>query len=94
MLTMLLTAPGASSHACPQPLSVTATGAGTTCQITNGTITASGSGGTSPYSYSVNGTDFQVNGLFGGLAAGPYTVTVKDAGIVALAELAQDIRHW
>src|SRR6202030_385076 len=43
-------------------------------------VTVAGSGGTAPYSYSTNGTDFSnTSGTFGSLAAGPYTVTVKDA---------------
>src|SRR5204862_73256 len=44
----------------------------------NGTITASGSGGTGALSYSIGGA-FQASGSFTGLAAGSYTVTVKDA---------------
>ena len=43
-----------------------------------GSISASGSGGTPPYTYS-NGGAYQASGTFSGLAAGNYTITVKDA---------------
>lgn len=46
---------------------------------TNGAVTVSASGGTAPYTYSSNGTLFQPTGSFTGLAAGSYTLTVKDA---------------
>tara|TARA_R110002050_G_scaffold300619_1_gene470942 strand:+ start:15992 stop:32578 length:16587 start_codon:yes stop_codon:yes gene_type:complete len=50
-----------------------------TC-VTNGTITVSGvSGGTSPYSYSINGVAFQPGLTFSGLTSGTYTVTIRDA---------------
>ncbi|MBS1636621.1 MAG: hypothetical protein JST26_11950, partial [Bacteroidetes bacterium] len=45
---------------------------------TNGTITASGSGGTGPYQYSLNGGGYQVSTTFTGLSAGVYNITVKD----------------
>lgn len=47
----------------------------------NGIINALASGGTAPYTYSINGTDFQTSGAFTGLLAGNYTVTIKDAGL-------------
>ncbi len=50
-----------------------------TCGNNTGTITATGSGTTAPYSYSTDGTNFQASGIFTGLAAGVYTVTVRDA---------------
>jgi hypothetical protein len=43
-----------------------------------GSVTVAGSGGTSPYSYSIDGTNFGSSGTFNNLAAGSYTVTVKD----------------
>jgi hypothetical protein len=50
-----------------------------TCGNTNGTITATGSGGISPYQYSINGgTTYQASNIFTGLAAGTYTITIKD----------------
>lgn len=45
----------------------------------NGSIEAEASSGTAPYQYSLNGVSFQGSGLFQGLGAGTYTVTVRDA---------------
>jgi hypothetical protein len=44
-----------------------------------GTITAAGSGGTSPYQYKLDAGTYQNSGSFTGLSAGTYTVWVKDA---------------
>src|SRR5206468_3816583 len=44
-----------------------------------GSVTAAGSGGTAPYSYAIDGTTFGASGTFSNLAAGGYTITVKDA---------------
>src|SRR5207244_913033 len=44
-----------------------------------GSVTVAGSGGTCPYSYAIDGVTFGISGTFNNLAAGPYTVTVKDA---------------
>jgi hypothetical protein len=49
------------------------------CGLNDGTITATATGGTLPLTYSKNGTVFQASNIFTGLAAGPYTITVKDA---------------
>jgi hypothetical protein len=52
----------------------------------NGSIVVSGSGGTSPYTYSKDGTNYQSSGTFNTLATGSYTLYVKDAnGCVASA---------
>ena len=45
---------------------------------TNGSIAVSASGGTSPYTYSINGGAFQSSATFGSLAAGAYSITAKD----------------
>src|SRR6266567_6810630 len=44
-----------------------------------GSVTVAGSGGTSPYSYAIDGVTFGSSGTFSNLAAGGYTVTVKDS---------------
>ena len=44
-----------------------------------GTITATGGGGTGTITYSKDGTTFQASNVFSNLAAGPFTITAKDA---------------
>jgi hypothetical protein len=44
-----------------------------------GTITATASNGTSPYSYSLNNINYQASNIFTGLSAGNYTLYVKDS---------------
>lgn len=67
---------------------VTASSTTAACGNINGTITASGAGGVAPLQYSINGTTFQSSPLFGGLSAGSYTVTVKDAsGCIATTSI-------
>lgn len=47
----------------------------------NGQITVTAGGGTSPYYYSIdNGTNWQSSNIFNSLAAGDYYVRVKDSG--------------
>lgn len=43
------------------------------------TLTATGTNGTPGYTYSIDGNNFSPNNTFNNLAAGPYTITVKDA---------------
>lgn len=45
---------------------------------TNGSITVAGNGGTGPYEFN-RGIGFQPSGTFSGLAAGTYTITIRDA---------------
>ncbi len=59
--------------------SVTATVTNATCAGNNGAIVASGSGGTAPLQYSINGSTYQSTTTFIGVAPGTYTVYVKDA---------------
>ncbi|NUO02354.1 MAG: Ig-like domain-containing protein [Saprospiraceae bacterium] len=49
------------------------------CGQNNGGFTAQGTGGASPYQYSLDGVNFQSSGTFSNLGAGNYTVTVRDA---------------
>jgi gliding motility-associated-like protein len=62
---------------CP---TITATETDETCSQKNGTITATGNKGTTPYQFSIDGVNFQTGNIFSGLSAGNYTVTIKDAG--------------
>jgi hypothetical protein len=64
-----------------QPSAITASAAGTNpeCSDGTGTITVTASGGTGTLTYSKDGTNFQSSNQFTGLAAGNYTITVKDA---------------
>ncbi|MEO8913629.1 MAG: gliding motility-associated C-terminal domain-containing protein [Puia sp.] len=50
-----------------------------TCAGNDGVISAGGFKGTQPYQFSINGTNFQTNNVFPSLAAGNYTITIKDA---------------
>jgi len=51
-----------------------------TCGNANGSLSVTASNGTSPYQYSLSsGNSYQTSNVFPGLAAGKYTVTVKDA---------------
>jgi uncharacterized repeat protein (TIGR01451 family) len=46
----------------------------------NSTITVTGvTGGDMPYSYSIDGVNFQTSNIFSGLTQGTYAITVKDA---------------
>jgi mono/diheme cytochrome c family protein len=45
----------------------------------NGNIIATASGGTGPYTYSLNNGTFQSTGQFANLAAGAYTITAKSS---------------
>jgi hypothetical protein len=65
----------------PTLLSCTATGTKPTCYNgTNGSITASGSGGTSPYTYSIDGgATYQSSTSFTNLSNNYYTIKVKDS---------------
>jgi hypothetical protein len=62
---------------------------------TNGSITATATGGLAPFTYSKDGTTFQATGSFTNLQAGNYTIIAKDAngclgtsGTVVLASAA------
>ncbi|HEU0064923.1 MAG TPA: T9SS type B sorting domain-containing protein, partial [Flavisolibacter sp.] len=63
-------------ESCPS-VSLSATYAG--CHLSNGTVTATGSGGQGPYTFSIDGINFQTNNIFSNLVKGNYTITIKDA---------------
>jgi hypothetical protein len=70
------------TYAIQQPavLSASATGTNpTTVGGSDGSVTANGTGGTVPYTFSLNGGTPQTGNVFSGLTAGNYTVTVTDA---------------
>jgi hypothetical protein len=53
-----------------------------------GEIIVSASGGSAPYMYSIDGTNFQNDGTFSNLGADDYTVVVKDASECTDSEMA------
>ncbi len=57
----------------------TATTTDATCGATDGSITVTATNGTTPHEYSLDGNTFVASNVFSGLAAGSYTVTIKDA---------------
>ena len=73
-----------------EPLNLVATEtSNVTCDDDKGTITATASGGWGTYEYELTGTatvGYTSNGTFSGLAAGPYTVNVRDAGGCIVSE--------
>jgi hypothetical protein len=50
------------------------------CEADTASITVAATGGTAPYTYSLNGGTYQSSNKFQGLTAGSYSVIVKDAG--------------
>ncbi|MFN8309169.1 MAG: gliding motility-associated C-terminal domain-containing protein [Chitinophagales bacterium] len=64
----------------PSVLDVAAVGLNPSCAgVSNGTITASGTGGTPGYSYSLNGGPSQFSNVFNSQPAGSYLVTIIDS---------------
>ena len=62
------------------PAEISFTSKEASCYHNDGEITVNGvTGGTSPYSYSLDGTKYQSFATFTGLDAGPYTLYVRDA---------------
>lgn len=49
------------------------------CSLSDGSLQLQATGGVAPYTYSINGTDFQPVGSFTATAPGNYTTWVKDA---------------
>ena len=70
------------------PLTGTATPTPAGCGLLNGTITVSGvAGGTAPYEYSLDGVIWQSSNVFNGLAAGSYTVFIRDFGAICTTSM-------
>ncbi len=61
-----------------EPTQIVASAVSTPSTGSNGTVTASATGGNMPYTYSINGINFYSGVLFSNLAPGTYTVSVKD----------------
>ncbi|MDP4261201.1 MAG: gliding motility-associated C-terminal domain-containing protein [Bacteroidota bacterium] len=67
----------------------TAASTATSCSgASNGTITVTPTSGSGPYQYSLNGGPYQSSNVFTGLAAGNYTVTIKEAGLCTSSPIA------
>ncbi|NOT51881.1 MAG: T9SS type B sorting domain-containing protein [Chitinophagaceae bacterium] len=70
------------------PLTGSAAPTPASCGASDGTITVSGvSGGTPAYEYSLDGITWQSSNVFTGLAAGTYTVYIRDNGAVCSTTL-------
>jgi hypothetical protein len=65
---------------CVSSFDITTSTINPTCEgVSNGKIVVNSVvGGTSPYTYSINGITYQISNIFLGLADGTYTVYVKD----------------
>ncbi|MEO5906678.1 MAG: gliding motility-associated C-terminal domain-containing protein [Saprospiraceae bacterium] len=50
-----------------------------TCGVLNGSIEVDATGGSTPYTYSIDGTNYGASGFFPGLGAGSYSVYLIDA---------------
>jgi hypothetical protein len=62
------------------------TGPANSCAASNGFVKLLPSGGTSPYTYSIDGVNFQQSPMFNGLPAGSYMGYIKDSkGCIASA---------
>ena len=74
-------------------VNATATTTASTSGMNNGSITVNATGGTAPYTYSLNNTsNWQSSNIFSGLAAGVYIINIQDANgcmIVLTVQLTQ-----
>ncbi len=68
------------------PVNIDITGVGSSCHQNDGSLTITGSGATAPYTYSLDGINYQTNNTFTGLSSGSYNVNVKDStGLIGSA---------
>ncbi|NOS90695.1 MAG: T9SS type A sorting domain-containing protein [Cyclobacteriaceae bacterium] len=58
---------------------------------TNGSLVVSVTGGTAPYQYSIDGTNFLSSNTISGLSSGNYVVTVKDANNCTVVSASQSL---
>ncbi|HNS12786.1 MAG TPA: GEVED domain-containing protein, partial [Bacteroidia bacterium] len=73
------TASATTSSVYVNDLGVSGTPTDATCYgVSDGSIVASGSGGTPAYEYSLDGSIWQSSATFSGLASGTYTLYIKD----------------
>jgi hypothetical protein len=79
---------GCTSNDIPEPfdcstsdlnISILSTSDATGCTGKDGSITVSASAGEAPYQFNINASIFSAANSFNGLAAGTYTIIVKDA---------------
>ncbi len=87
-LTSIATAAGCTTTGAPistavitiKQVNASITITNATCNgATNGAISVTGNSGTAPYTYRLNSGSFQSSGSFTGLAAGSYTIRIKDS---------------
>ncbi|MBT2160032.1 T9SS type A sorting domain-containing protein [Zobellia barbeyronii] len=57
----------------------------------DGTLEVEAGGGTGPYTYSINGGDYETSNLFEDLSAGNYTISVRDANNCTFTEPTPEI---
>ncbi|WP_276132862.1 gliding motility-associated C-terminal domain-containing protein [Polluticoccus soli] len=65
-----------------EPTAITSTSVVTNVScfgLSDGSVTITAAGGTSPYNYALGAGPYGSTGVFGGLAAGSYTIHIKDA---------------
>ncbi|WP_375560411.1 hypothetical protein ACE193_22370 [Bernardetia sp. OM2101] len=70
--------PDPVDNPCSSPPTLSLTAENTGCAANTGKITATGAGGTGALTYQLGNGDFQSSAVFENLAAGEYTITVKD----------------
>jgi hypothetical protein len=73
-----IVAMGASNPCTGVTVAVTSTQVDPGLGLSNGSVTASATGGTG-FTYSINNGTFQASGIFSNLAAGTYTITAKNS---------------
>lgn len=85
MLSLIMSCSGGGDDPAPVDCSTnnlaisTTTTNPTGCGTNNGVINATGSGGTAPYQFSLNGGAFQTTGAFQNLGSGNYEITIRDS---------------